>query len=67
MRNTDGDGDLLESRIASGSTQTVFLAEPVALRIIYRTVTSNDDQDVRFFADVYGLDNAVLAALDADR
>lgn len=67
MRNTDGDGGVLESRIASGSTQTVFLAEPVAIRIIYRTVTSNDGQDVRFFADVYGLDNGVLAALDKDR
>jgi murein L,D-transpeptidase YcbB/YkuD len=67
MRNTDGGGELLESRIASGSTQTVFLAEPVAIRIIYRTVASNDGPDVRFFDDVYGLDNEVLAALDADR
>jgi len=67
MRGTDGAGENLQSRVASGHTQTVFLTEPVAIRIVYRTATSDGGQNVRFFDDVYGRDEELLTALDAGR
>jgi len=55
----------LESHIATGDTETIFLTEPLALRLVYWTATVDDSGAVHFANDIYGRDAALLTALDA--
>jgi murein L,D-transpeptidase YcbB/YkuD len=55
--------DGIEAAIASGETQTVFLADPVPVLLLYWTAVPTRAGGIRFFRDVYGRDPEVLAAL----
>lgn len=55
----------LESQIAAGDTETIFLAEPLAVRLVYWTATVDDSGTVHFANDIYARDAALLIALDA--
>jgi murein L,D-transpeptidase YcbB/YkuD len=52
--------------VASGKTQTVNLAKPVPVLILYWTAQPRPDGQVIFRNDVYGRDPATLAALDSE-
>ena len=52
--------------IASKETQTVYLAKPVPVLILYWTAQPRPDGQVIFRNDVYGRDPPTLAALDSD-
>ena len=54
----------LDEAIASGRTQSIFLAAPVPIYLLYWTVGATADDKVVFKRDVYDRDAAVLAALD---
>ena len=51
--------------IDSGKNQTVVLNTPVPVLIFYSTVNIGADGQVRFFRDLYGLDDKLAAALAA--
>jgi murein L,D-transpeptidase YcbB/YkuD len=55
----------IEAGVASGETQTIFLAEPVPVILVYWTAAVDDHGVVYFFDDIYSRDRALLAALDA--
>jgi len=50
--------------VASGRTQTVNLAEPVPVLLLYWTAQPRADGQVVFHRDIYGRDPPTLAALD---
>lgn len=52
--------------IASKATQTVYLAKPVPVLILYWTAQPRPDGQVVFRNDIYGRDPPTLAALDSD-
>jgi murein L,D-transpeptidase YcbB/YkuD len=56
----------IDSAIATGKTQTVTLAKPVAVLILYWTAQPRPDGQVIFRNDVYGRDAPTLAALDSE-
>lgn len=56
----------IDAAIASKRTQTVNLAKPVAVLILYWTAQPRPDGQVIFRNDVYGRDPPTLAALDSD-
>ena len=55
----------IKAAIASGKTQTVNLAKPVPVLILYWTAQPRPDGQVIFRNDVYSRDTATLRALDA--
>jgi murein L,D-transpeptidase YcbB/YkuD len=55
----------LDSAVALGTEQTVPLARPVPVFVLYWTAWSDDDGTLHFRPDVYGRDTDILAALDA--
>jgi murein L,D-transpeptidase YcbB/YkuD len=55
----------LETEIATGRTQTVSLAAPLPVLVLYWTASVDARSRVRFLPDVYDRDRYVLAALDA--
>lgn len=59
------NADRIASTIASGQPQTVFFDEPLPVLIVYWTASIGAAGDLRIARDVYGLDPAVLRALDA--
>ena len=56
----------IDAVIASGKTQTVNLAKPLPVLILYWTAQPRPDGQVIFRNDVYQRDAATLAALDSD-
>ena len=56
----------IDAVIASGKTQTVNLAQPLPVLILYWTAQPRPDGQVIFRNDVYHRDAATLAALDSD-
>lgn len=54
----------IEGEIAEGATQRVPLAAPLPVYVLYMTAVA-DGQSVRYADDLYRLDGAVLAGLDA--
>ena len=56
----------IDSAIASKRTQTVNLAKPVPVLILYWTAQPRPDGQVVFRNDVYGRDPPTLAALNSD-
>jgi murein L,D-transpeptidase YcbB/YkuD len=55
----------LEAEIATGRTQTVHLATPLPVLVLYWTASVDARGRVRFLPDVYERDQRLLAALDA--
>jgi murein L,D-transpeptidase YcbB/YkuD len=53
----------VESIVASGRTQTVFLDKPMTVLLLYWTAEVDADGRISFFPDVYGRDPGVVAAL----
>lgn len=51
------DGDRVESQIASGKRQIVYLAEPMDVNIIYGTVWVDNKGELQFRNDIYQIDN----------
>jgi len=58
------DAAALERAVASGQTQTIRLAHPVKLLVIYWTVDEDDHAHIVFKRDVYARDAPLLRALD---
>jgi murein L,D-transpeptidase YcbB/YkuD len=58
--------EALEREIATNRTQTVNLARPVPIVLVYWTVDFGLDGSVAFHRDLYDRDPALLRALDAD-
>jgi murein L,D-transpeptidase YcbB/YkuD len=57
--------ETLETAIATGETRTIPLARPVPVFVLYWTAGVDVRGTPHFYADVYGRDAGVLAALDA--
>jgi murein L,D-transpeptidase YcbB/YkuD len=56
----------IDAVVATGKTQTVNLAKPVPVLILYWTAQPRSDGQVIFRNDVYDRDPATLAALDSE-
>jgi murein L,D-transpeptidase YcbB/YkuD len=54
----------VDALFAEAKTRRVPLAQPVPILLYYWTVALGDDGDVLFKRDLYGRDDALLAALD---
>ena len=59
------DRERVQLAIDAGKNLTVPLNKPVPVLIFYSTVNIGADGQVRFFGDLYGLDDKLLAALAA--
>jgi murein L,D-transpeptidase YcbB/YkuD len=59
------NADRIATTITSGQPQTVFFDEPLPVLIVYWTASIGAAGDLRIARDVYGLDPAVLRALNA--
>jgi murein L,D-transpeptidase YcbB/YkuD len=55
--------DRLDELVARGRTETVFLARPMTLMLLYWTAEVDARGRVAFYPDVYERDGAVIAAL----
>jgi murein L,D-transpeptidase YcbB/YkuD len=53
----------LETSVASGRTETVFLDKPMTVMLLYWTVEPDAEGRVTFLPDVYERDAEVIAAL----
>ncbi len=54
----------IDAAAIAGAEQTVMLAEPVAVHLIYLTAVSDGNGGVRFVDDLYQRDPALISALD---
>jgi murein L,D-transpeptidase YcbB/YkuD len=64
----EGDGwtrERVDAVVAAGRTETVYLARPLPVLIVYWTVSVSPSGELRYARDVYNLDGAVLRALNA--
>ena len=61
----DWNRTTVQQVVDTGKTRTVFLAQPLPVLIVYWTVSVGASGDLRYARDVYGLDPAVLSALNA--
>jgi murein L,D-transpeptidase YcbB/YkuD len=57
------DRERLDALIAAGRTETVFLDDPLPVMLLYWTAEVDAEGRVSFFPDLYGRDDAVIAAL----
>jgi murein L,D-transpeptidase YcbB/YkuD len=55
-----------EQIVNSGKTQTVFLAKPMTVLLLYWTARAEEDGTVSFKRDIYSRDVAVLKGLDGN-
>lgn len=56
----------LEAAIATGTTRTIMLKQPIPVLILYWTAAADADGRVNFRPDVYGRDPAIIRALAAE-
>jgi murein L,D-transpeptidase YcbB/YkuD len=61
------DGPAIDAAIAAGKTVTVPLTAQVPVHVAYFTVAPGPGGTLRRFADVYGRDGAIIAALGPDQ
>jgi murein L,D-transpeptidase YcbB/YkuD len=59
-----GDDGALDDALQSGVTQTLPLARPLPVYLLYWTAIAGDDGSVGFRPDRYGRDGLLLAKLD---
>jgi murein L,D-transpeptidase YcbB/YkuD len=57
--------DVLQSAIDSGEQQTMALASPVPVYVLYFTTAAAADGSVQYLDDIYERDGEILRALDA--
>ncbi|WP_232787375.1 L,D-transpeptidase family protein [Spongiibacter nanhainus] len=63
--NPQWSRDKLENVLSSGKETTVKLTEKIPVHLLYWTVVADDDNDdIRFVADIYQRDQRVLLALN---
>lgn len=58
------DNDGIQRVLTSGKTQTVHLAEPLSVLLLYWTTVVAPDGSVSFYEDVYGRDQRIIESLD---
>jgi murein L,D-transpeptidase YcbB/YkuD len=63
LEGTDWDRAKIDQTIASGKSTQASLAAPVPVYIVYFTVAATSDGPPMSYADMYGRDGKVLAAL----
>ncbi len=56
---------IVQTRLASGKTQTYYLTSPASLLIAYWTVEVNSAGGLRYLPDIYSRDVSLIAALNA--
>jgi len=56
----------IDARVKSGKTETVFLAKPIPVYLLYWTAEVTEDGALRFHTDVYDRDRPLLAALNEE-
>lgn len=61
------DAAAIDAAVAAGQTVTAPLTAPVPVHVAYFTVAPGPGGTLRRFADVYGRDAAIIAALGADQ
>jgi murein L,D-transpeptidase YcbB/YkuD len=61
----DWDRARIDAAVASGVEKRVDLAAPIPVHLQYLTAVVDADGGLRFVADLYGRDEALVAALDA--
>jgi murein L,D-transpeptidase YcbB/YkuD len=61
------DGPAIDAAVAAGQTVTAPLTAPVPVHIGYFTVAPGPGGSLRRFADIYGRDGAIIAALGPDQ
>jgi len=64
LHDPDWDGAALQRAVATGRTQTIRLAKPVKILLIYWTVDETDDGRIVFKRDVYDRDARLWQALN---
>jgi murein L,D-transpeptidase YcbB/YkuD len=58
------DQAAIEAAIDNGATQTIALASPLPIYVLYVTAAADSIVEVRYADDIYGRDVAILRALD---
>ncbi|TVQ67967.1 MAG: murein L,D-transpeptidase [Oceanospirillales bacterium] len=53
-----------DSLLSSGSTRNINIGQPVTIVLGYWTVNATPAGDIQVFTDIYGLDSAMLSALN---
>ena len=61
-----GDDAALDEAVASGQTQTLPLARPLPVYLLYWTAIAGEDGSVGFRPDRYGRDSLLLAKMDGN-
>jgi murein L,D-transpeptidase YcbB/YkuD len=59
------DQAAIEAAIDNGATQTIALASPLPIYVLYVTAAADSIVEVRYADDIYGRDVAILRALDS--
>jgi len=54
----------IDAQVKSGKTETVYLAKPIPVYLLYWTAEVTPDGALRFHSDVYARDRPLLAALN---
>ncbi len=62
-KQTGDPQGFFQSKLATGTEQTVYLKEPVPVHIIYRTAFADGRGEVQFRRDIYGRDGRIWSAL----
>lgn len=57
------DAGRLQQRLADGTTQTIYLKQPMPTYIVYFTAFTTDDGDVAFRRDIYDRDKILIQSL----
>ncbi len=66
LQGTQGwDRSVIDQTVESGMTTTVFLAEPITVKLLYWTAMAAEDGTVSFFRDVYNRDAAIIEGLNS--
>lgn len=59
------DEATLQRRVDGGATQTIPLAAPTSVYVLYMTAAADEDGTIVYARDIYGRNAGVLAALEA--
>lgn len=65
-RQKGWNSDKVSAVVSSGKMQSVALAEPLPVLVLYWTVDPSPKEGTAFYKDVYGRDARLLKALNAD-
>jgi murein L,D-transpeptidase YcbB/YkuD len=62
----NSNGDFIDSALSSGRETTLRLSSPVPVFVLYLTAGRGEDGNIVYSDDIYGRDEALIAALDAN-